>query len=57
MQGSAGELGAAVMQQADVSALRLLEALLLTLPQTLLQTYILVATDVGFMSPGKTATT
>ncbi|XP_062324344.1 XK-related protein 5a [Osmerus eperlanus] len=51
MQGSAGELGAAVMQQADVSALRLLEALLLTLPQTLLQMYILVATDVGFMSP------
>ncbi|XP_061098422.1 XK-related protein 5a [Conger conger] len=51
MHGSTGELGAAVMQQADVSALRLLEALLLTLPQTLLQTYILVTTDVGLLSP------
>ncbi|KAJ8402860.1 hypothetical protein AAFF_G00361740 [Aldrovandia affinis] len=51
MQGSAGELSAVVMQQADVSALRLLEALLLTLPQTLLQTYILFTTDVGFLSP------
>ncbi|XP_036406340.1 XK-related protein 5a [Megalops cyprinoides] len=51
MHGSAGELGAAVMQQADVSALRLIEALLLTLPQTLLQTYILVTTDVGLLSP------
>ncbi|KAJ8410250.1 hypothetical protein AAFF_G00202310 [Aldrovandia affinis] len=51
MHGSTGELGAAVMQQADVSALRLLEALLLTLPQTLLQTYILVTTDIGLLSP------
>lgn len=54
MQGTAGELGAAVMQQADVSALRLLEALVLTLPQTLLQTYILAVTDVELDSPGKT---
>ncbi|KAM6954583.1 XK-related protein 5a [Aplochiton taeniatus] len=51
MQGSAGELGVAVMQQADVSALRLVEALVLTLPQTLLQAYVLVATDVGLDSP------
>ncbi|XP_071006233.1 XK-related protein 5-like [Oncorhynchus clarkii lewisi] len=51
MQGSAGELGAAVMQQADVSALRLLEALVLTLPQTLLQTYVLAVTDVELHSP------
>ncbi|XP_024275422.1 XK-related protein 5a isoform X3 [Oncorhynchus tshawytscha] len=52
MQGTAGELGAAVMQQADVSALRLLEALVLTLPQTLLQTYVLAVTDVELDSPG-----
>ncbi|XP_035616541.1 XK-related protein 5a isoform X2 [Oncorhynchus keta] len=51
MQGTAGELGAAVMQQADVSALRLLEALVLTLPQTLLQTYVLAVTDVELDSP------
>ncbi|XP_010887803.1 XK-related protein 5a isoform X2 [Esox lucius] len=52
MQGTSEELGAAVMQQADVSALRLLEALVLTLPQTLLQTYILAVTDVELDSPG-----
>lgn len=46
------ELGAAVMQQADVAALWLLEALVLTLPQSLLQTYIMVSTDVGIISPG-----
>ncbi|XP_010887802.1 XK-related protein 5a isoform X1 [Esox lucius] len=51
MQGTSEELGAAVMQQADVSALRLLEALVLTLPQTLLQTYILAVTDVELDSP------
>ncbi|XP_063078266.1 XK-related protein 5a [Engraulis encrasicolus] len=45
------QLGLAVMQQADVAALRLLEALLVTLPQTLLHTYVLVATDVGVNSP------
>ncbi|XP_028858845.1 XK-related protein 5a [Denticeps clupeoides] len=50
-QGSVGELGTAVMQQADVAGLRLLEGLLLTLPQTLLQTYVLVATDVGVSPP------
>uniref|UniRef100_A0A3B3ZCI9 XK-related protein n=1 Tax=Periophthalmus magnuspinnatus TaxID=409849 RepID=A0A3B3ZCI9_9GOBI len=32
-----------IMQQADVSALRLLEALVVTLPQTLLQTYVLIS--------------
>ncbi|KAL4630456.1 XK-related protein 5-like [Arapaima gigas] len=51
MQGSTGGLAAAVMQQADVSALCLLEALLLTLPQTLLQTYVLVTSDIGLLSP------
>ncbi|KAJ7990972.1 hypothetical protein DPEC_G00292410 [Dallia pectoralis] len=40
-----------IMQQADVSALRLLEALLVTLPQTVLQTYVLICTDVGLKSP------
>ncbi|KAG9347216.1 hypothetical protein JZ751_004783 [Albula glossodonta] len=51
MHRTAGDLGAAVMQQADVSALRLLEALLLTLPQTLLQSYILITSDEGLLSP------
>lgn len=40
------------MQQADVAALWLLEALVLTLPQSLLQAYVMVSTDVGFISPG-----
>ncbi|XP_024292628.1 XK-related protein 5 [Oncorhynchus tshawytscha] len=40
-----------IMQQADVSALRLLEALVVTLPQTVLQTYVLICTDVGLSSP------
>lgn len=53
MQGSVAELGAAVMQQADVAALWLLEALVLTLPQSLLQAYVVVSTDVGIMSPGQ----
>lgn len=53
MQDSVAELGAAVMQQADVAALWLLEALVLTLPQSLLQAYVVVSTDVGIMSPGK----
>lgn len=52
-QDSVAELGAAVMQQADVAALWLLEALVLTLPQSLLQAYVVVSTDVGIMSPGK----
>lgn len=41
-----------IMQQADVSALRLFEALVVTLPQTLLQTYVLICTDIGIKSPG-----
>lgn len=41
-----------IMQQADASALRLLEALVVTLPQTLLQTYVLICTDIGIKSPG-----
>uniref|UniRef100_A0A3B4ZXP8 XK-related protein n=1 Tax=Stegastes partitus TaxID=144197 RepID=A0A3B4ZXP8_9TELE len=32
-----------IMQQADASALRLFEALVVTLPQTLLQTYVLIS--------------
>uniref|UniRef100_A0A673HMH7 XK-related protein n=1 Tax=Sinocyclocheilus rhinocerous TaxID=307959 RepID=A0A673HMH7_9TELE len=40
-----------VMQNADLSALRLLEVLLMTLPQTLLQTYALSITDYGLSSP------
>lgn len=40
------------MQQADVSALRLLEALVVTLPETLLHTYVLICTDIGIKSPG-----
>lgn len=51
-QDSVAELGAAVMQQADAAALWLLEALVLTLPQSLLQAYVVVSTDVGIMSPG-----
>lgn len=42
-----------IMQQADVSALRLLEALVVTLPETLLQTYVLICTDIGVKSPSK----
>lgn len=41
-----------IMQQADASALRLFEALVVTLPQTLLQTYVLICTDIGVKSPG-----
>lgn len=41
------------LQQADMSALRLLEALLISLPQTLLQTYILLSSDQGLYSPGE----
>ncbi|XP_029000553.1 XK-related protein 5b [Betta splendens] len=40
-----------IMQQADASALRLLEALVVTLPETLLQTYVLICTDIGVKSP------
>ncbi|XP_068610103.1 XK-related protein 5a [Brachionichthys hirsutus] len=50
-QDSVAELGAVVMQQADVAALWLLEALVLTLPQSLLQAYVVVSTDVGVASP------
>ncbi|TNM94880.1 hypothetical protein fugu_017639 [Takifugu bimaculatus] len=52
-QDSVAELGASIMQQADVAALWLLEALVLTLPQSLLQAYIIVSTDVGLISPGQ----
>lgn len=52
-QDSVAELGASIMQQADVAALWLLEALVLTLPQSLLQAYVIVSTDVGLISPGQ----
>lgn len=55
MHGSVAELGAVIMLQADVAALWLLEALVVTLPQSLLQAYIVVSTDVGIMSPGEQA--
>ncbi|KAM8762913.1 XK-related protein 5b isoform 1-T1 [Acanthopagrus schlegelii] len=42
---------AEIMQQADCSALRLFEALVVTLPQTLLQCYVLICTDIGIKSP------
>ncbi|MEQ2269331.1 hypothetical protein XENORESO_003161 [Xenotaenia resolanae] len=42
-----------IMQQADASALRLFEALVVTLPETLLQTYVLICTDIGVRSPGE----
>ncbi|XP_062303425.1 XK-related protein 5-like [Osmerus eperlanus] len=45
------DLSSDIMQQADVSALRLLEALVVTLPQTVLQTYVLICTDIGLFSP------
>lgn len=41
-----------IMQQADASALRLFEAVVVTLPQTLLHTYVLICTDIGMKSPG-----
>uniref|UniRef100_A0A8C7Y0R0 XK-related protein n=1 Tax=Oryzias sinensis TaxID=183150 RepID=A0A8C7Y0R0_9TELE len=50
-EGSVSELGVVVMQQADVAALWVLEALVLTLPQSLLQAYVVVSTDVGITSP------
>lgn len=42
-----------IMQQADASALRLFEALVVTLPETLLHAYVLICTDIGVKSPGK----
>ncbi|KAL7872527.1 hypothetical protein SRHO_G00075100 [Serrasalmus rhombeus] len=50
-QGSAQSHAQLVMQQADVSALRLLEVFLLTLPQSFIQTYILTATELSLASP------
>ncbi|KAL4623890.1 XK-related protein 5-like [Arapaima gigas] len=51
MEELGGGFSAIVMQQADVSVLRLIEVLLLTLPETVLQTYYLFTTDVGILSP------
>lgn len=50
--GSSQSHAQEVMQHADASALRLLEVLLMTLPQTLLQTYALTAPGFGLSSPG-----
>ncbi|XP_076738094.1 XK-related protein 5 isoform X1 [Maylandia zebra] len=40
-----------IMQQADASAIRLFEALVVTLPETLLHAYVLICTDIGVKSP------
>uniref|UniRef100_A0A673NCG9 XK-related protein n=1 Tax=Sinocyclocheilus rhinocerous TaxID=307959 RepID=A0A673NCG9_9TELE len=50
-QGGQVKFGALLMQQADVSALLLIEALTLSLPQSLLQTYSLFTLHPGFLSP------
>nr|XP_024659075.1 uncharacterized protein LOC101475985 [Maylandia zebra] len=42
-----------IMQQADASAIRLFEALVVTLPETLLHAYVLICTDIGVKSPGQ----
>ncbi|TSO15216.1 XK-related protein 5 [Bagarius yarrelli] len=43
------------MQQVDVAALRLLDVLLLTLPQALTHTYVLTEAEFSLTSPGKWA--
>uniref|UniRef100_A0A8C1NZR3 XK-related protein n=1 Tax=Cyprinus carpio TaxID=7962 RepID=A0A8C1NZR3_CYPCA len=50
-QGGQVKFGALLMQQADVSALLLIEALTLSLPQSLLQAYSLFTLHPGFLSP------
>ncbi|KAG9282337.1 XK-related protein 5 [Astyanax mexicanus] len=50
-QGSAQSHAQLVMQQADMSALRLLEVFLLTLPQAFTQTYILTSTELSLTFP------
>ncbi|XP_051510585.1 XK-related protein 5-like isoform X1 [Myxocyprinus asiaticus] len=50
-QGSSQSHAQEVMQHADASALRLLEVLLMTIPQTFLQTYALTVTGYGLSSP------
>ncbi|XP_059377053.1 XK-related protein 5b [Carassius carassius] len=50
-QGGQVKFGALLMQQADVSALLLIEALTLSLPQSLLQTYSFFTLHPGFLSP------
>ncbi|XP_007517328.1 XK-related protein 5 isoform X2 [Erinaceus europaeus] len=47
--------GQLLLQEADLSALRLLEALLQTIPHLLLQTYILLASDLRAIVPGLSA--
>ncbi|XP_028294637.1 XK-related protein 5b [Gouania willdenowi] len=51
MRLSGYDLYGDIMKQADASALRLLEALVVTLPETLVQTYVLICTDIGIKSP------
>lgn len=46
------QFGAVLIQQADVSVLCLIEALTLSLPQSLLQTYSLFTHHTGLLSPG-----
>ncbi|KAI7799355.1 XK-related protein 5a [Triplophysa rosa] len=49
--GSSQSHAQEVMHHADASALRLLEVLLMTLPQTFMQTYVLTAPGYGLSSP------
>jgi len=51
-QGEQLKFVALLMKEADVSALCLIEALTLSLPQSLLQTYSLFTLHPGFLSPG-----
>ncbi|XP_055028169.2 XK-related protein 5b [Misgurnus anguillicaudatus] len=50
-KGGQVESDALLMQQADVSALCLIESLSLSLPQSLLQTYSLFTLNTGFLTP------
>lgn len=51
--GGSARGGEVLMQEGDVSVLRLLEALLQTLPHLLLQAYIVVAVDPAGFVPGE----
>lgn len=51
--GVARHHGQLLLQEADLSALRLLEALLQTGPHLLLQTYVFLASDFTDIVPGE----
>ncbi|XP_076872656.1 XK-related protein 5a [Brachyhypopomus gauderio] len=50
-QGTAQSHAQLLMRQVDVSALRLLEVLVLTLPQSLMHTYVVTVTEFSLASP------